>query len=156
MKLKDLFMYQKQGAFKVEKDVEENGIVVVGGLRLSRSQCDIIANKIGWIEGAQTSDELINKTNKFIKGIRKSLTQPKIIENTDVVFQNFRYSNSLVYYDRIKMVMPRFFDITVIYNVYGYRGKYVVYSDENQFMQPVTVVRTAKELGQYINSLVVA
>lgn len=151
MKLANLVAAQECGALKVGENCSHNNIIV-GGVSVTEAQCKGIVKTLGWIDWDKQAWEIIDKTNKFIRGIKNHIDNEAILSSTEVTFQNRRRQNTEKYFDRIKMVGP-LFDITILYGMHGTGGTYSVYDGSNGFSQPVFNCRTAKQLGEYINSL---
>lgn len=151
MKLNNLIQAQDCGALKVEVN-NATGQVIVGGVPVSKEQCRGFVTALGWQSWDKADWEIIDKTNKFIRGIKNHIDNEAVLNTAEVTFQNRRRQNTEKYFDRIKMV-SHLFDITILYGMPGTGGTYAVYDASNRFSQPVFTCRTAKQLGEYINSL---
>lgn len=149
MKLGELYEVQSAGALKIGSDCS-NGNIVVGGSKLTADQCKQLVKALGWLNWDKPDWEVIDKTDKFIRGIKPYVTDEDILANTEVTFQNRRISDTLKYFDRIKMVGSDF-DITILYRMPGTGGTYAVYDDSDNFRKPQFTCRSAKQLGEYIN-----
>lgn len=151
MKLSELIKAQSCGALNIGEGSNEHGIVV-GGAGITLEQCRQMAGILGWLDYDKKPWEVIDKTAKFIRGIKNHITSEQVLGGTEVTFQNRRKQNTESYFDRIKMVNHKF-DITILYGAHGAGGTYAVFSGTNGFNQPVFNCRTSKQLGEYINTL---
>lgn len=154
MKLGMLVALQSSGALKVNKESTQDNIIL-GNTQINREQCLDLISKLGWIECSKTPIEIIEKTNKFINGIKPAINKGIILEQTEVTFQNRRKTNSTSCVDRTKLVCNGKFDITVLSGMEGLGGRYGVYSSTNNFVKPVYSCSSLKLLGEWINKLVV-
>ena len=152
MKLNKLMEIQASGAIKVSVN-DKTGVVSLGPYAVTNEQCQLIAKDLGWLSYDKKSWEVIDKTNKFIRSLRSNLTNETVINTAEVTFQNRRMTDTMKYFDRIKMVSP-YFDITILYGMPGVGGTYAVYDGSNGFRQPVFNCRTMKDLAEYIDELV--
>lgn len=152
MKLAVLNQLQEAGALKVQN--LSNGIFKVGTVNIVEEQCKVMAMKLSWTRFELPGHRIISKTDQFISGIMKYIDKPVIIENTEVTFTNARKLDTEKYFDRIKLVCPDLFDITVLYAMPGVKGKYGVYTSKDNFAVQAQAFRSLKELGTWINNLV--
>lgn len=106
---------------------------------------------LGWERYDAKPWEIIEKTNKFIRGIKSVLVDEAIVD-TDVTFRNFRRTNTERYYDRIKMISPDY-DITIMYGMPGLGGAYAIFDSSDGFRQPQYSCRSLKQVAEYINSM---
>ena len=153
MKLENLIQAHVCGALNVKDVAFDRSSGVVGGMQMSRAQCNEFVTALGWKTFDKDAFEIVDKTNKFIRSIAKYLTNDTVIYGTEVGFENHRRMNTEKYFDRIKMVNPRF-DITILYGMHGVGGAYAVYSAENNFIKPVFNCKTAKQLCEYLNEMI--
>ena len=151
MKLAVLNQLQEVGALKVEN--LRNGIFKVGTMALAEEQCNMMATNLSWSRFELPGHKIISKTDQFIGGIMKYIDKQAIIEGTEVIFTNERKLDTDKYYDRIKMICPNVFDITILYAMPGVKGKYGVYSSKDQFLRQAAAFRSLSELGKWINEL---
>lgn len=151
MDLRTLVQAQECGALKTE--VLNNGLVKIGGVAVTPEQCMAMASTLGWVSYDKKPWEVIDKTNRFIRSIRNYVDNEGVINGTTVTFMNRRLTNTMKYFDRIKMVNPEF-DITILYGMPGTGGAYAVYDDSDGFRQPVFNCRSVKQLAEYLNDLV--
>lgn len=151
MRLQELFEAQATGCLKatVRDNIQNEDKLV-----LTEEQCRSLLSKLGWLEYSKSPEEVLAKTDKFIHGLKPYIKNEEIIKNTEVTFQNRRKTNTLSYFDRIKMICGNKFNITVLRGMAGVGGVYGVYSDENNFRKPVYSCRSLKQLGEWINSRV--
>ena len=153
MNLKMLVQLSDSGALRLVAD-EDTGIVTLGGVEVTDAQLRMILGKIGWLEYEMEPAEIMKRTNQYINGFKRHISSDIIIDGTDITFQNRRKIGTMTYFDRIKMICPTFFDITILNGMPGVGGKYGVYSAVNDFKHPVVACRSLKSLGQWINGLV--
>ena len=153
MKLESLIQAHVCGALNVGDVAYDRSTGVVGNMQVSRAQCNDFVTALGWKTFDKDAFEIVDKTNKFIRSIAKHLDNDGVIYNTEVTFENHRRMNTEKYFDRIKMINPRF-DITILYGMPGVGGTYAVYSAENNFIKPVFNCKTVKQLCEFLNELV--
>lgn len=153
MNLGQLLELHECGALNVD-DTSNINLAVIGGMALTNEQCQIFAANLGWLKYDKPAYEIIDKTNKFIRGLKKNIKDIEVIANTQVTFQNSRRQNTEKYIDRIKLICPGKFDLTVLYGMPGVGGVYGIYSAENNFLHPVLGCRNLKQVGEYISSLI--
>lgn len=154
MKLGMLVVLQESGAFKVNKEASTSENIVVGSVTLNNEQCKAFLSKLGWKEYSKTPVEIVEKTSKFVNGLRGGIKNETILENTEITFQNIRKTNSTSCFDRIKLICNGKFDITVMSGMEGIGGRYGVYSSTNNFVKPVFGCSSLKQLSEWINGLV--
>lgn len=150
MKLSKLIEFQSSGAMKTQYD-KVTGVIKLGGTPVSEEQCKNIVTMLGWERYDAKPWEIIEKTNKFIRGIKSVLVDEAIVD-TDVTFRNFRRTNTERYYDRIKMISPDY-DITIMYGMPGLGGAYAIFDSSDGFRQPQYSCRSIKQVAEYINSM---
>ena len=153
MNLKMLVQLSDSGALRLVAD-EDTGIVTLGGVEVTDAQLRMILGKIGWLEYDMEPAEIMKRTNQYINGFKRHISSDIIIDGTDITFQNRRKLGTMSYFDRIKMICPTLFDITVLNGMPGVGGKYGVYSAVNNFKHPIAACSSLKSLGQWINGLV--
>lgn len=151
MNLGQLIDMYEAGVLKVEDDSNPE-MAVVGGMTLNREQMRALAVNLGWAKFQMEPLEVIIKTGKFIRGIKSTLGEDAIVDGTEVTFETTRIDNTMRYFDRIKLICPGVFDITVLYKVPGTPTTYTVYSDENRRAYPVLNARTLKQVAEYVKS----
>ena len=153
MNLGQLLELHECGAINVDNKSNEN-IAVVGGMELSNEQCKAVAANIGWLNYDKPAYVIIDKTNKFMRGLRHNIAKIDRIEKAQVTFQNMRRQNTEKYIDRIKIVCDGKLDLTILYGMPGVGGAYGIYSSINNFSQPVFGCRNLKQVGEYIDSII--
>lgn len=140
------------GALNVHPDSNRE-VAMVGGMQLNSQQCAMLASNLGWLRYEKYPHEIIDKTNKFIKGLKNNIRDDDVFDNTEVTFQNSRRQNTEKYTDRIKLIYPGKFDLTVLYGMPGIGAPYGIYSDVDKFSRVVKTCRTLKQVGEYINEI---
>lgn len=149
MYLAELVKIQQSGSLVIGEVTSETA--VVGGNLLTHEQCGIIAERLGWTTWDKKSWEIIDKTNKFIKGLAKHLTNMDIINGTTITFLNRRISNSMKYFDRIK-IEGNGWDLTILYGMPGSGGTYALYDGTDNNRKPAATARSLKQLIEIINT----
>ena len=150
MQFKNLREMYECGALNVKYN-EGDDKAVLGGMTISKEQADEICKQIGWTDWLCSSFKIIDKTSKFIKGIKNSITNEEVANNIDITFHN---RDSSRYYgkqfDRI------FIDnkkkgvcYCVIYNMPGARAKYEVHDHNTHKM--VALCSSLRQVGEFIN-----
>lgn len=153
MTLGKLVQMQNVGALDIVRD-NYTGAVSIAGKALTERDCKFIADAIGWMAADKEDWELIDKTNRFIRGIKRHIENEDVLKHTIIEFRNSRKQDTEKFVDRIKMVHSNGkYDLTVIYGLPGSGGRYSVYSAVNGFTRPVYACGSAKLLGIYINNL---
>ncbi len=152
MNLGMLLELHECGALNVDANSNKD-VAIVGGMTLNAEQCNAMAINLGWTRFDRYPHEIIDKTNKFIRGLKHNIKQDDVFDNTEISFQNTRRHNTEKTSDRIKMIYPGKFDITILYGVPGMGGPYGIYSDVNNFNVPVKICRSLKQVGEYITEI---
>lgn len=153
MTLGKLIEAQKNGVFNIKFE-PGSATATLGGVQvISNEQAmNLIAN-VGWSEYALDPFEIIDKTNKFARGLKAHLKDDYLLNNTEVRFQNKRANTYGRTFDRIVLECPRRFNISIIYNMENSGGKYVIYEVGRAL--PLQKCRNLKGVAEYINSLLV-
>lgn len=150
MYLKELMQVQQSGALVVGE--ANNAQAVIGGALLTTEQCAFLVQKLGWTTYDKRPWEIIDKTNKFIKGLAKHLTNMDLLEGTTITFMNRRISNTLKYFDRIKIEGGNGWNLTILYGMPGAGGTYALYDGTDNNRKPVATARSLKQLIEVINT----
>lgn len=148
MQLSKLIEYQSSGALKISYD-KTTGTIKLGGTPITSDVCAEIAHSLGWERFDAKPWEIIDKTDKFIKSLRKNLCD-EAMAGADISFRNFRRMNTESYYDRIKLISPNL-DVTILYHMPGLGGTYAVFTPHDGFRQPQFACRTMKQMCDYLN-----
>lgn len=151
MDFKQLVEIQKSGALKVNVD-SVSGTISMGGMQVTPQQLQILAQRLGWTRWDENTVNIIEKTDKFIRNMVKNLKHDEVILGTQLTFENHRASNSLKYYERIKLVNPEF-DYTVLCGMPGTGGAYAIYDATNLTHLPVYTCRSIKQVAEFFNDL---
>lgn len=155
MNLKTIFTLYTNGALNIEYNKGDN-FAVMGGVRINEEQARQLCEKLGWESYVLTPFEIIDKTKKFIKSIHNHITDEDILLSTVVSFKNaptkYWYSSRGTC-DRIRFQSDKLgFNISVVYNQPD-TAKYVIYRTRNSYPFPNGKLRTAKQVGEWINSV---
>lgn len=153
MNLGQLLEMHKCGALDVDKSSDRN-VAIIGGMELTDEQCRIYASNLGWLKYDKYAYEVIDKTNKFIRGLKNHIKGIDSIGHSIITFENTRMQGTEKYFDRIKLICPGVFDLTILYRMPGIGGVYGIYSSENSFKHPVYSCRSLRQVGEYISSLI--
>lgn len=148
MNLAQLVEVQRSGALVVSEANDQ--MAVVGGQMLTTQQCNMLVRQMGWTSWEKKSWEIITKTDKFIKGLVKHLTNTDLLVGTDITFLNRRVSGTMKYFDRIH-IGGNDWDITILYGMPGSGGTYVLYDGTDNNRKPVATARSLKQLVEFIN-----
>lgn len=146
MTFKDLLtaLNNKALDIKINSDVAE-----LGGVVITKEQADYLCkNQFGWLEYKLSPFEIIEKTEKFARALKRELKDEYIINHTRVTFQNKPDSEYGRTFDRIVLDCENKFSYTVIYNMKSAGGSYVLYRTGGA--TPVTKFRNMKQLLTYI------
>lgn len=153
MRLIDLVKLNEAKTLKVKRD-DVSGVISVGGVVVSPEESIRLLEGLGWLEYDLDPLEILNKTDKFASSIKRYIKDENILSKTEVTFQNRRITNTMQYFDRIKLICPGKFDLTILYGMPGTGCKYAVYSSKNYFRIPVQRCKSLKEVCEYINSII--
>lgn len=146
------YIMLSSGALKVDENYREDK-AIIGGVELEVGKCSMVVRQLGWVDYDMSPIDIIHRTNRLINGIKMYINREDILRNTDVIFSNSRRLNTMSYLDRIKMVYPDRFDITILHGVPGKGRRYVVNSSVDNFKKPVYECSSMKKLGEWINKL---
>lgn len=121
----------------------------LGGVKISTEQAAFLCKEqFGWVSFVLSPFEIIDKTDKFAKALKRELKDEYIIENTEITFMNKHDSEYGRTFDRITFDCKGRFKYTVIYNMKSAGGAYVLYRTGNAI--PVQKFRNMKQLLTYI------
>lgn len=148
MRLNKLIELQKNGALNIQYEPGSNK-ATLGGIAITKEQAIQIVQNLGWAEYVLHPFEIIDKTNKFARGIKSHLKDKILIENTEVMFQNKRGNTYGKTFDRIVLEFPRVFSYSIIYNMENSGGKYVIYEVGKAL--PLQKCRNLKAVSEFIN-----
>jgi hypothetical protein len=151
MLLSELINVQSSGALNIKYE-KGSSVASLGGTQVTMEQAAVIARQLGWNEFYLNAFEILDKTNKFVRGIKSNVANDYIIANTQVEFTNSRSNTYGKTYDRIHMYCPNCFEISVIYGMEGNSSPYVIYDSKTSV--PVSKCRNLKKVGEYITTLV--
>lgn len=151
MQFKQLIEVQKSGALKASVQ-EETGIVTLGGMVVQPNQLQLFVRNLGWLTWDMNPVQIIDKTNKFVKNFSRYIEDSRIVLGTEITFENHRISNSLRYFDRIKLINP-LFNHTILYNMPSTGGVYAIYDANGNTHLPEYTCRSIKQVVEYFNEL---
>lgn len=135
------------GALNIKYEKGQS-VASIGDMQVTLEQATQLASQLGWIEYVLSPFEIIDKTNKFIRGLKNNLTREDMWK-AQVQFQN-RHSNEYgKTFDRI-VVQTRKLGFVIIYNMEHAGGKYVVYELGKQI--PAAKCRNLKAVSEFINN----
>ena len=143
--LKGILAMQKAGALKVDIDNE-----TLAGVKMSKEQAKAAVENLGWREKYLKDIELINKTDKFLRGMQ-DLVDGKFLRDCLIEFYNYRQANSLDCYDRIVLTSGKE-KLVIIYNMPSAGSKYVLYNSRVDISNPVCKGSKLSKIVGYINS----
>lgn len=156
--LRKIIELYENGAFNIEIQ-EDMSSASIGGVVISVANAEKICEDIGWGKWNDTSGKngyrmhpytIIDKTRKFIKGIKGHITDDRILDNTTVDFKNNYTRIHNKFCDKIHLVnKTKGVEYSVIYNMPDNPAKYTVYSAGSIVVGKCT---TLKKLGEYINN----
>lgn len=131
---------------------EQSSVGELGGVAITNEQAKLIAQQFGWIRISQSGFQIIEKTAKFTRGFKNSLKREDIWNNTVVTFENHRIAGEMKYYDRIKLIYPSRFDLTLTYNMPGTGGAYALFDKSKDIARPIFTARSIKQLCEYLDN----
>lgn len=150
MVLGQLVMMYNQGALNIKHEKGEK-TAVMGGVKITEEQAKIIVNQLGWTEYYLHPFEIIDKTAKFIRGIKGVLTDDAMLNNTVIEFQNHRSKTYGKTFDRIHIINNGVFSVSVIYGMEGNSSPYVIYDSFTSV--PLQRCRNLKKVAEYLVTL---
>ena len=151
MKLGTLIEMYNSGALNIEfsEDMKKANI---GEIAISYEQAETMCRKLGWSEWQLHPYVIIDKTRKFLKGIKNHIDGKIMLEQSEISFKNKETRNYGKTCDRIHVCNPKLpYEFSIIYNMPDTPAKYTVYKSSNSI--PIAKCRTAKQVGEYLNSL---
>lgn len=148
MTLRQLLEMQSSGALNIKYEPCSN-IANLGGVQITLDQARMICSQLGWVEYVISPFEIIDKTNKFIRGLKNHLDREGFLETTLVEFQNKKANTYGKTFDRI-VLQSKGFSLSILYNMEHSGGKYVIY--ETGRALPVSKCRNLKAVAQFINT----
>lgn len=131
----------------------ENGKITadLGGVEITEEQAHFLCKEqLGWGTYVLSPFEIIDKTEKFTKALKRELKDDYIIENTVVTFMNKKDTEYGRTFDRITFDCKHKFKYTVIYNMKSAGGAYVLYNTGNAI--PVKKFKNMKQLLVYLQA----
>lgn len=131
---------------------EKSNMGELGGVMITNEQAKTIAGHFGWLRISQSGFQIIEKTAKFIRAMKNSLKREDIWNNTIVTFENHRIAGEMKYYDRIKLVYPGRFDLTLTYGMPGTGAAYALYDKSRDIARPVVTARYIKQICEYLDN----
>lgn len=144
MQLKELIKLQENGAFK------DKGFCIGEKVFTTEESINFVRN-LGWSHHDVEFFKAVEKTSKFISGIKKYVANPVILNDTEVLFENRRRLDTEKYVDRIVLNCKDQFSYTIISGLPGVGGRYGAYSIKNSFSIPIKSFSCLKDLGEWLN-----
>lgn len=146
--VKELLTALQNKALDIEFE-KGDSTAILGGVRISKEQAAYLCkNQFGWTEFVLSPFEIIDKTEKFARALKRELKDEEVINNTEITFMNKHDSEYGRTFDRITLACGRRFKFTVIYNMKSAGGAYVLY--ETGRALPLQKFRNMKQLLTYI------
>lgn len=144
VELKKLLDMQSLGVLKT--DTENR---TLAGVKVERYNVKQILNSLGWVEWYLDCMEILKKTERFIRQLNKNISG-SFWKGCYIELHNIRQSESIDTYDRIVFV-SRKNRLTLIYNMRGSGGKYLLYDIDKSQSQPICSGSNLKQVVEYIN-----
>lgn len=149
MILGQLYEMYQAGALNIKYE-EGSSIAILGNMQITLEQAHNICAGLGWESYVLSPFEIIDKTAKFVRGVKSNLTNEYIVANTVVTFKNVRSSVYGKTHDRIHLACGSSFELSIIYNMPGNSSKYVIYDSFTS--TPVAKGRNLKQVAEYLNT----
>lgn len=130
MTLAELLDAYRSGAFKIKYEDCSNGAILNNSVNISDAQANSICLNIGWTEYALHPFEIINKTNKLLSAIDKSLigcADINTLNNTVLELNNRRGKTYGKTFDRVVFYIGKKTVITLIHGLENSGGAYTIY-----------------------------
>lgn len=153
MRFNKLIEMQKNGLFRV-REVSNGGVEIANNF-VTCEQCHKLLKVIGWRHYEESYIDTLLFTNKLIRNLKRHINKKEIINNTELNFLSRRIENTMKYFYRVQFTcIPDLFDLSVIINMPGCKGKYTVYDLTSNSRVPIAYLNSYKALGDHINNLV--
>ena len=143
-----LIQMYNAGIFNIE--ISEDGkSATLGGRPITLAEAEVLCQQFGWESWKMSPYVIIDKTRKFIKGIKNHIINESAL-NTYVDFKNNYTSVHGKFCDRIHFSNPiKGVEKSVIYNMPNNRWKYTVF-EKNSI--PSCGFTTLKKMAEYVNT----
>lgn len=144
--IRKLISMYDAGIFNIE--ISEDGkSATLGGRPLTIPEAEILCKQFGWESWKMSPYEIIDKTRKFVKGIKNHIVNETALD-TYVDFKNNFTRVHGKFCDRIHFSNMHGIEKSVIYNMPDNRWKYTVFEKNSN---PSCGFTTLKRLAEYIN-----
>lgn len=151
VQLKQLLDIYLHGALNIKYE-PDSSVASIGDTQLNVQQAQAMCANLGWESAVLGPFEIIDKTKKFMKALKCNMKQAVIWQTAMISFDN-KASN--VYgktFDRIHMVCPRQFEISILYKMPGNTSSYVIYNSLTSV--PIGKCKSMKQVAEFIDTLV--
>lgn len=144
--IRKLITMYEHGVFNIE--ISEDGkSAKIGNRPITTQEAEVLCKSFGWESWRMSPYEIIDKTRKFIKGIKNHIVNDSALD-TYVDFKNNYTRIHGKYCDRIHLSNNHGVEKSVIYNMPDNRWRYTVF-ERNSI--PSCGFMTLKKLAEYIN-----
>ena len=148
MEVAKLIELQSNGALNIKYEKGKRQ-AELAGILIDEAQAHNIAVNLGWTEYKLSPFEIIDKTNKFIKGLKNNLVRQDILETGYLEFQNIKAVSYGKTFDRI-VLRSRYTNVTIIYNMESSGTKYAIYKLGNPLL--IGKCKNVKAVAEFINT----
>lgn len=145
--IRKLIELYDNGVFDIEIS-EDKKTAKIGGRNITIQEAETLCRKFGWESWKMSPYDIIDKTRKFVRGIKNHITKDSALD-AFVDFKNNYTSVHNKFCDRIHFSNSSGLEKSVIYNMPGNRWKYTVFEKNSN---PSCGFTTLKRLAEYINN----
>jgi hypothetical protein len=150
MTLGQLVEMHNSGALNIKFEKEDT-VANLAGIQITQEQALVMVRNLGWEDIYLSPFEIIDKTNKFARGIKTGISADGSLKDTIVTFRNTRSNVYGKTFDRIHLLNPRYFEVSVIYGMPGNSSPYVIYDSKTSI--PLQRCRNLKKVTEYLNNM---
>lgn len=151
VQLKQLGAMHAHGVLNIKYE-RDNPLATIGDSQLVASQAAVMCKNIGWDSFVLSPFEIIDKTKKFMAGLKRSMTNQYIWDNALISFDNKASNEYGKTFDRIHISCSKNFEISILYKMPGNSSTYVIYNSYTSV--PIAKFKSMKQVAEYINTLV--
>ena len=127
---------------------EDGSSATIGGRPISLQEAEILCRNFGWESWKMNPYVIIDKTRKFVKGIKNHIVNDSALDTYVDFKNNFTRVNGK-FCDRIHLVNAHGLTKSVIYNMPDNRWTYTVFEPNSV---PSCGFKKLKKLAEYINT----
>lgn len=151
IQLKQLATMHAHGVLNIKYE-NDSPLAIIGDSQVNMQQAAVMCKNLGWDSFVLSPFEIIDKTKKFMAGLRRSMVNQYIWDNSFISFDNKASSEYGKTFDRIHISCAKQFEISILYKMPGNSSTYVIYNSYTSV--PIGKYKSMKQVAEYINTLV--